>query len=126
MELTVIRNQAGFTLIEIIAVLVILGILAAIAIPKYLTLEEEANNQALTTALADGMTACSLHYARLALSNGEAPSSGILAAAATNSPPASTDYRYTFTAGTGLVNINVAWTPATGRTGNKTGTYVMP
>ncbi|RLB96779.1 MAG: hypothetical protein DRH50_00245, partial [Deltaproteobacteria bacterium] len=28
-----IRNQKGFTLVEIIAVLVILGILAAVAIP---------------------------------------------------------------------------------------------
>jgi len=28
------RNQKGFTLIEIIAVLVILGILAAVAVPK--------------------------------------------------------------------------------------------
>ncbi len=37
-----IRNQKGFTLIEIIAVLVILGILAAIAIPKYLDMRTEA------------------------------------------------------------------------------------
>ena len=37
-----IRNQKGFTLIEIIAVLVILGILAAIAIPKYLDMRREA------------------------------------------------------------------------------------
>ena len=29
-----LRNQKGFTLIEIIAVLVILGILAAVAIPR--------------------------------------------------------------------------------------------
>jgi len=36
------RNQKGFTLIEIIAVLVILGIISALAIPKYLDMGREA------------------------------------------------------------------------------------
>ena len=45
-----IRNQKGFTLIEIIAVLVILGILAAIAIPKYLDMRKDAVLKAAAAA----------------------------------------------------------------------------
>lgn len=37
-----LKNEKGFTLIEIIAVLVILGILAAIAIPKYMDMRADA------------------------------------------------------------------------------------
>jgi MSHA pilin protein MshA len=41
------RKQAGFTLVELVVVLAILGILAAVAIPKYASHVKEARTAAL-------------------------------------------------------------------------------
>jgi len=57
------RGQAGFTLIEIIAVLVILGILAVVAIPKYLDMQKQAAVNAVQGGLAALVSQVSMDYA---------------------------------------------------------------
>jgi prepilin-type N-terminal cleavage/methylation domain-containing protein len=63
-----VSNQKGFTLIEIIAVLVILGILAAVAIPRFMDLTTVASDKAAMQAVAEGKSRLSNQFARNLLS----------------------------------------------------------
>jgi prepilin-type N-terminal cleavage/methylation domain-containing protein len=56
------RMQAGFTMIELIVVIVILGVLAAVAMPKFTDLSGEAKAAALQGVAGAATSAMNVNY----------------------------------------------------------------
>lgn len=57
-------KQQGFTLIELVVVIVILGILAATAIPKFVSLQGEAGDASAQATAAAISSGASINYAK--------------------------------------------------------------
>jgi MSHA pilin protein MshA len=57
------NRQTGFTLIELIMVIVILGVLAAVAIPKFTNLSADANAAAVQSVAGSLGAAAATNYA---------------------------------------------------------------
>lgn len=63
------QRQSGFTMIELIMVIVILGILAAIAMPRFVDLSSDAKTSALSGVAGAAASAMAINYAACVTTN---------------------------------------------------------
>lgn len=114
-------DRKGFTLIELIAVLVILGVLSAVAMPQFMGLKAEAENKAALQAVMEGKNRLISQYAiKLMTSEEEANDLGAIAASVNTDAG---DYTLSFTVAGSEVEITATGVPERGVFGTAKGKW---
>ena len=112
----ILMDNSGFTLIEIIAVLVILSILAVVAVPRYFDLQSDAQKSAIEMAMAEVIGRVNGHFAKELLSGTQA--SAIEYTTATLTEPDRTpgdmgDFMFAVTSEGNDITITISGKPGT-------------
>jgi len=64
------HNQSGFTLIEMVVVIIVLGILVGIAVPKFVGFKDAAEKAAAKANISALRSAAAMYYAQQAVNTG--------------------------------------------------------
>ena len=101
------KQQSGFTLIELVAVIVLLGILSVTALPKFVNLQTDARSSTLDGVKAAMQGASTQVYAKALIAGVEAIAEGATAKVVVNGGDVFLDFGYPInTAMEGLLDLS--------------------
>ena len=121
-----LRNEKGFTLIEIIAVLVILGILAAVAVPRYIDMLEQSRISAAQGAIAEVKARASGFYSNKLLVNSAVPTAAAVLTSVQGAMGLGNDFAGSAAASGNDIVITIGTVKGNALTAGVVGTWVYP
>ncbi|WP_297481598.1 type II secretion system protein [uncultured Photobacterium sp.] len=125
------KKQQGFTLIELVVVIVILGILAVTAAPKFMNLQGDARTSTLEGLKGAMKGAAGIVYGKAAIAGVESIASGKTVIGDDSTKPITLVYGYPAATSAGIgaaivgAESNGDWSPVTKISNNDTIYYTM-
>lgn len=116
------KKQAGFTLIELVIVIIILGILAVTAAPKFLNLQDDARYATAQGMKAALQSSSQMIYSKAAIVGLENSASGASVSVAVGTDTIKTNFGYPVTDEVAKTVSLDGWSEDTAKT--KKGTFV--